>query len=91
MCCSTMPCVHWSFRTILAANVEALQTYEAVDTAITSADTVIEVADEAGTIADVLPRPSAAAGADATAVPPRLSCSAACTGSAGTSPTWPAA
>src|SRR5215218_4218204 len=54
MCCSTMPCVHWSFRTILAANVEALQTYEAVDTAITSADTVIEVADD--TIADVLPR-----------------------------------
>ena len=43
-------------QTILAANVEALQTYEAVDTAITSADTVIEVADESGTIADVLPR-----------------------------------
>ena len=43
-------------QTIIAANVEALRTYEAVDTAITSADTVIEVADETGTIADVLPR-----------------------------------
>ena len=43
-------------QTILAANVEALKTYEAVDTAITSADTVIEVADESDTIADVLPR-----------------------------------
>ena len=30
-------------QTIIAANVEALQTYEAVDTAIPSADTVIEV------------------------------------------------
>ncbi len=43
-------------QTILAANVEALQTYEAVDTAITSADTVIEVESDSGTIADVLPR-----------------------------------
>jgi ribitol-5-phosphate 2-dehydrogenase (NADP+) / D-ribitol-5-phosphate cytidylyltransferase len=43
-------------QTIIAANVEALQTYEAVDTAITSADTVVEVDGEAGTIADVLPR-----------------------------------
>ena len=43
-------------QTILAANVEALQSYEAVDTAITSADTVIEVTEESGTIADVLPR-----------------------------------
>ena len=43
-------------QTILAANVEALKTYEAVDTAILSADTVIEVADGTGTIADVLPR-----------------------------------
>src|SRR5215207_10359791 len=41
-------------QTIIAANVEALRTHEAVDTAITSADTVIEVADD--TIADVLPR-----------------------------------
>ena len=30
-------------QTIIAANVEALETYEAVDTAIPSADTVIEV------------------------------------------------
>ena len=43
-------------QTILAANVEALRTYDAVDTAITSADTVIEVDEEAGTIANVLPR-----------------------------------
>jgi ribitol-5-phosphate 2-dehydrogenase (NADP+) / D-ribitol-5-phosphate cytidylyltransferase len=43
-------------QTIIAANVEALQTYEAVDTAIMSADTVIAVDDQAGTIADVLPR-----------------------------------
>jgi len=43
-------------QTILAANVEALKTYEAVDTAIVSADTVIEVDDGTGTIADVLPR-----------------------------------
>jgi 2-C-methyl-D-erythritol 4-phosphate cytidylyltransferase len=43
-------------QTILAANVEALRSYDAVDTAIVSADTVIEVTEEAGTIADVLPR-----------------------------------
>ncbi len=43
-------------QTIIAANVEALRTYEAVDTAIPSADTVIQVTDEAGTMADVLPR-----------------------------------
>ena len=43
-------------QTIIAANVEALKTYEAVDTAITSADTVIEVDGESSTIADVLPR-----------------------------------
>jgi len=43
-------------QTILAANVEALRTYDAVDTAITSADTVIEVDEEACTIANVLPR-----------------------------------
>jgi 2-C-methyl-D-erythritol 4-phosphate cytidylyltransferase len=43
-------------QTIIAANVEALQTYEAVDTAITSADTVIAVQSAADTIADVLPR-----------------------------------
>ena len=43
-------------QTIIAANVEALKTYEAVDTAITSADTVIEVEGATGTIADVLPR-----------------------------------
>ncbi len=33
-------------QTILAANVAALETYEAVDTAIPSADTVIEVRPE---------------------------------------------
>lgn len=43
-------------QTIIAANVEALQTHEAVDTAIPSADTVISVDAEHGNIADVLPR-----------------------------------
>ncbi len=43
-------------QTIIAANVEALQTHEAVDTAIPSADTVIEVEPDRDTIADVLPR-----------------------------------
>ncbi|SEQ42895.1 bifunctional cytidylyltransferase/SDR family oxidoreductase [Microlunatus flavus] len=43
-------------QTIIAANVEALQTHEAVDTAIPSADTVISVDAEQGNIADVLPR-----------------------------------
>jgi ribitol-5-phosphate 2-dehydrogenase (NADP+) / D-ribitol-5-phosphate cytidylyltransferase len=43
-------------QTIIAANVEALKTYEAVATAITSADTIVAVDDESGTIADVLPR-----------------------------------
>ena len=43
-------------QTIIAANVEALQTHEAVDTAIPSADTVISVDPEHGNIADVLPR-----------------------------------
>jgi ribitol-5-phosphate 2-dehydrogenase (NADP+) / D-ribitol-5-phosphate cytidylyltransferase len=43
-------------QAIIAANVEALERYEAVDTAITSADTIIEVEIETGTIADVLPR-----------------------------------
>lgn len=43
-------------QTIIAANVEALKTYEAVATVIMSADTVIAVDDESGTIADVLPR-----------------------------------
>ena len=44
-------------QTIIAANVEALETYEAVDTAIPSADTVIEVdADERRSMTDVLPR-----------------------------------
>ena len=43
-------------QTIIAANVEALQTHEAVDTAIPSADTVIQVDPGAGNIADVLPR-----------------------------------
>jgi len=43
-------------QTIIAANVEALQTHEAVDTAIPSADTVIEVEPDREAIADVLPR-----------------------------------
>ena len=43
-------------QTIIAANVEALQTCEAVDTAITSADTVIELEGATGTIAEVLHR-----------------------------------
>src|SRR4051794_18860349 len=43
-------------QTIIAANVEALQTHEAVDTAIPSADTVIQVDPGPGNIADVLPR-----------------------------------
>ena len=43
-------------QAIIAANVEALEHYEAVDTAITSADTIIEVEIETGIIADVPPR-----------------------------------
>jgi 2-C-methyl-D-erythritol 4-phosphate cytidylyltransferase len=43
-------------QTIIAANVEALQTYAAVDTAIPSADTVIQVAATDGRLDDVLPR-----------------------------------
>ena len=43
-------------QTIIAANVEALQTHEAVDTAIPSADTVIQVEPERNSMADVLPR-----------------------------------
>jgi ribitol-5-phosphate 2-dehydrogenase (NADP+) / D-ribitol-5-phosphate cytidylyltransferase len=43
-------------QTIIAANVDALQTYSAVDTAIPSADTVIQVAPGDGQMADVLPR-----------------------------------
>ncbi len=43
-------------QTIISANVAALQTYEAVDTAIPSADTVIAVHPDTGAIADVLPR-----------------------------------
>ena len=43
-------------QTIIAANVEALQTHAAVDTAIPSADTVIEVEADREAIADVLPR-----------------------------------
>jgi len=43
-------------QTILAANVAALATHDAVDTAIPSADTVIQVGADGGTMADVLPR-----------------------------------
>jgi 2-C-methyl-D-erythritol 4-phosphate cytidylyltransferase len=48
-------------QTIIAANVEALQTHEAVDTAIPSADTVIQVkpdqdSPDQDSLADVLPR-----------------------------------
>ncbi|HET9649825.1 MAG TPA: bifunctional cytidylyltransferase/SDR family oxidoreductase [Microlunatus sp.] len=41
---------------IIEANVEALQSHLAVDTAIPSADTVIQIDEQAGSIADVLPR-----------------------------------
>jgi 2-C-methyl-D-erythritol 4-phosphate cytidylyltransferase len=43
-------------QTIIEANVAALQTHEAVDTAIASADTVIQLDADSGRIADVLPR-----------------------------------
>jgi ribitol-5-phosphate 2-dehydrogenase (NADP+) / D-ribitol-5-phosphate cytidylyltransferase len=43
-------------QTIIAANVEALRTHEAVDTAIPSADTIIQVQQNQNIIADVLPR-----------------------------------
>jgi ribitol-5-phosphate 2-dehydrogenase (NADP+) / D-ribitol-5-phosphate cytidylyltransferase len=43
-------------QTIIEANVAALQTHEAVDTAIPSADTVIQLDSDSGRIADVLPR-----------------------------------
>lgn len=43
-------------QTIIAANVEALGTYAAVDTAILSADTVIQVDEATHEMADVLPR-----------------------------------
>jgi ribitol-5-phosphate 2-dehydrogenase (NADP+) / D-ribitol-5-phosphate cytidylyltransferase len=41
---------------IIAANVEALRTHEAVGTAIPSADTIIQVQHNQNSIADVLPR-----------------------------------
>jgi 2-C-methyl-D-erythritol 4-phosphate cytidylyltransferase len=43
-------------QTIIAANVDALQTHEAVDTAIPSADTVIQVEPGQESMVDVLPR-----------------------------------
>lgn len=43
-------------QTIIAANVAALEHHRAVDTAIPSADTVIQVSDDAALMADVLPR-----------------------------------
>ncbi len=43
-------------QTIIAANVEALRTYEAVETAIPSADTIIQVQHDQNSIAEVLPR-----------------------------------
>ena len=43
-------------QTIIAANVEALQTHQAVDTAIASADTIIQVQHDQDIIAEVLPR-----------------------------------
>ena len=43
-------------QTIIAANVEALQTHKAVDTVIPSADTIIQVQQGQNSIADVLPR-----------------------------------
>ena len=44
-------------QTIIAANVDALAEYCAVDTAIPSADTIIQVDATGASIADVLPRP----------------------------------
>jgi 2-C-methyl-D-erythritol 4-phosphate cytidylyltransferase len=43
-------------QTIIAANIEALRTHEAVDTAIPSADTIIQVQQNQNSIAAVLPR-----------------------------------
>jgi 2-C-methyl-D-erythritol 4-phosphate cytidylyltransferase len=43
-------------QTIIAANIAALERYEAVDTAIASADTVIKVEEDAEQMTDVLPR-----------------------------------
>ena len=43
-------------QTIIAANVEAMRTHQAVDTAIPSADTVIMVDDPGARMVDVLPR-----------------------------------
>ncbi len=43
-------------QAIIAANVEALRHFEAVSTAIPSADTVIKVSADLQTMADVLPR-----------------------------------
>ncbi|HEX8488651.1 MAG TPA: bifunctional cytidylyltransferase/SDR family oxidoreductase [Propionibacteriaceae bacterium] len=43
-------------QTIIAANVAALEHHDAVDTAIASADTVIQVRNDAEQISDVLPR-----------------------------------
>ena len=56
-------------QTIIAANVEALQRYEAVDTAIPSADTVIQVTPGQRQLADVLPR-HLLRRSDATVLPP---------------------
>ena len=44
-------------QTIIAANINALTKYCAVDTAIPSADTIIQVDATGASIADVLPRP----------------------------------
>ncbi len=49
-------------QTIIAANIAALGDYEAVDTAIPSADTVIQVREDAAEIADV--RRATCSGAD---------------------------
>jgi ribitol-5-phosphate 2-dehydrogenase (NADP+) / D-ribitol-5-phosphate cytidylyltransferase len=43
-------------QTIIAANVAALGRHEAVDTAIPSADTIVQVEHDQNSIADVLPR-----------------------------------
>ena len=43
-------------QTIISANVDALTDYHAVDTAIPSADTIIQVGTEGTSIAEVLPR-----------------------------------
>ena len=56
-------------QTIITANIEALQTHKAVDTAIPSADTIIQVQHNQNSIADVLLKASATSRSDTTVLP----------------------